>query len=65
MVPLALVWKEKAMITAVTILFCTWAALEGRREADYFHFRWKDPMTRVADEHLMFTIQRSIVAMKP
>lgn len=62
-VPLALVWKEKAMITAVTILFCTWAALEGRREADYFHFRWKDPMTKVDDEHLMFTIQRSIVAI--
>jgi len=51
------------MITAVTILFCSWAALEGRREADYFHFRWKDPMTRVEDEHLMFTIQRSIVAI--
>jgi len=62
-VPLALVRKEKAMITAVTILFCVWAALEGRREADYFHFRWKDPMTRVEDEHLMFTIQRSIVAI--
>jgi len=62
-VPLALVRKEKAMITAVTILFCSWAALEGRREADYFHFRWKDPMTRVEDEHLMFTIQRSIVAI--
>ena len=51
------------MITAVSILFCTWAALEGRREADYFHFRWKDPMTRVEDEHLMFTMQRSIVAI--
>ena len=63
MVPLALVRKEKAMITAVTILFCAWAALEGRREADYFHFRWKDPMTRVEDEHLIFTIQRSIVAI--
>ena len=63
MVSLALVQKEKAMITAVTILFCAWAALEGRREADYFHFRWKDPMTRVEDEHRRFTIQRSIVAI--
>lgn len=51
------------MITAVTILFCAWAALEGRREADYFHFRWKDPMTKVDDEHLMFTVQRSMVAI--
>ena len=60
---MALVRKEKAMITAVTILFCVWAALEGRREADYFHFRWKEPMTKVDDEHLMFTIQRSIVVI--
>jgi len=63
MVPVALVQKEKAMITPITVIFCAWAALEGRREADYFHFRWKDPMTRVEDEHLMFTIQRSMVTI--
>ena len=51
------------MITAVTALFSAYAALEGRREADYFHFRWKDPMTKVDDEHFMFSVQRSIVAI--
>jgi len=38
-----------------------WAFLEGKREAQYFHYKWSLPNpTKVKDEHLHFTIQRSL-----
>ncbi len=51
------------MISAMVIFFSLYAFLEGEREAKYFHFRWKHEDEKIKDEHLKFTIQRSIVAL--
>ena len=51
------------MITPVIILFMIYASLEGEREADYFHFRWKHADEKIKDEHLRFTLQRALVAL--
>lgn len=51
------------MITTTLILFIIYSYLEGVREADYFHFRWKHENEVVADEHLKFTLQRTVVAI--
>lgn len=51
------------MITLTLLLFSLFSVFEGVREAQYFHFRWKHPMEYVKDEHLPFTLLRSIVAI--
>ena len=51
------------MISISIILFIIYSYFEGVREADYFHFRWKHENEIVKDEHLKFTIQRSVVAI--
>ena len=49
------------MNTIILIISFLWAFLEGKREAQYFHYKWSLPKpTRVKDEHLHFTIQRSL-----
>lgn len=44
-------------------MFSLFSVFEGVRESQYFHFRWKHPMECVKDEHIPFTLIRSIVAI--
>ena len=45
----------------ILIISFLWAHLEGKREAQYFHYKWSTPNpTKIKDEHLEFTIQRSL-----
>ena len=48
-------------MTLILLVSFLWAFLEGRREAQYFHYKWTNPNPiKVRDEHLEFTIQRSL-----
>lgn len=48
-------------MTIILLISFLWAYLEGRREAQYFHCKWLSPNPiKVRDEHLEFTIQRSL-----
>lgn len=41
-----------------------WAYLEGKREAQYFHYKWSLPdPTKIKDEHFDFTLQRSLYVL--
>ena len=43
----------------ILILSFIWAFLEGKREAQYFHYKWSQPSPlEIPDEHFDFTIQR-------
>ena len=51
-------------MTVFLLIFTVWSFLEGRREAQYFHYKWSNPNpTKVRDEHLEFTIQRSLFVL--
>jgi hypothetical protein len=48
-------------MTIILLISFLWAYLEGKREAQYFHYKWGIPNpTKIKDEHLEFTIQRSL-----
>lgn len=48
-------------MTVFLLIFTLWSFLEGRREAQYFHYKWLNPNpTQVRDEHLEFTLQRGL-----
>jgi hypothetical protein len=52
------------MILTLLIISWIWATLEGRREAQYFHYKFSQPNpTTVRDEHLEFTLQRGLFAL--
>lgn len=43
----------------ILLLSFIWAFLEGKREAQYFHYKWTQPNPlEIPDEHFDFTIQR-------
>lgn len=53
--------KKENNMTLILIISFLWAFLEGKREAQYFHYKWSLPNpTKVKDEHFEFTVQRSI-----
>jgi hypothetical protein len=46
-------------MTIILFISFIWSFLEGRREAQYFHYKWSLPNpTTVKDEHFEFTLQR-------
>ncbi len=46
-------------MTIILFLSFIWSFLEGRREAQYFYYKWKLPNpTKVVDEHFEFSLQR-------
>jgi hypothetical protein len=48
-------------MSLILLISFLWAFLEGRREAQYFHYKWSNPNPiKVRDEHLEFTVQRSL-----
>lgn len=46
-------------MTIILFISFVWSFLEGRREAQYFHYKWSlSNPTTVIDEHFEFTLQR-------
>jgi hypothetical protein len=46
-------------MTIILFISFVWSFLEGKREAQYFHYKWSLPNpTIVKDEHFEFTLQR-------
>jgi hypothetical protein len=51
-------------MTLILLISFLWAYLEGKREAQYFHYKWSLPSTtKIKDEHFDFTIQRSLYVL--
>lgn len=51
------------MITITLILFSLFSIFEGARDAQYFHYRWKQPFKFIHHEYLPFILLRSIVVI--
>jgi hypothetical protein len=52
-------------MTLILLISFLWAYLEGKREAQYFHYKWSLPSpTKIKDEHFDFAIQRSLYVLK-
>jgi hypothetical protein len=48
-------------MTLLLIISFIWSYLEGKREAQYFHYKWDSASPiEIKDEHFDFTIQRSL-----
>lgn len=48
-------------MSIILLISFLWAYLEGKREAQYFHYKWSLPNpTKIKDEHVHFTLQRSL-----
>jgi hypothetical protein len=51
-------------MTLILLISFLWAYLEGKREAQYFHYKWSLPSpTKIKDEHFDFAIQRSLYVL--
>jgi len=52
-------------MTLILLISFLWAYLEGKREAQYFHYKWSLPSPiKIKDEHFDFAIQRSLYVLK-
>ena len=51
-------------MTLILLISFIWAYLEGKREAQYFHYKWSLPSPlKIKDEHFDFTIQRGLYVL--
>lgn len=51
-------------MTLILLISVLWAYLEGKREAQYFHYKWSLPSPlKIKDEHFDFTIQRALYVL--
>lgn len=48
-------------MSIILLISFLWSYLEGKREAQYFHYKWSLPNpTKIKDEHPYFTLQRGL-----